>query len=102
MIIRILTEGQFDVPDNEIDGLNVLDEKLEAAIEGGDEDVFTSALSELLARVRSVGTEVAADALLQSDLLLPYSDATLSEVRDLLSGDGLIPGHSAGAAPADA
>jgi len=102
MIIRILSEGQFDVPDDEVEGLNVLDEQLEAAIDGGDEAVFTAALAELLARVRSVGTEVPAVELVQSDLLLPYSDASLAEVRDLLSGDGLIPGRSAGAAPADA
>ncbi len=102
MIIRILSEGQFDVPDDEVEGLNVLDEQLEAAIDGGDEAGFTAALAELLARVRSVGTEVPAVELVQSDLLLPYSDASLAEVRDLLSGDGLIPGRSAGAAPADA
>ena len=33
MIIRILTEGQFDVPESEVDGLNVLDEKLEAGLQ---------------------------------------------------------------------
>ena len=102
MIIRILTEGQFDVPDSEVDGLNVLDEKLEAAIQGADEDAFKTALAELLGKVREVGKEVAVDELLASDLLLPYSDASLHEVRDLLSGDGLIPGRSTGAAPADA
>jgi hypothetical protein len=92
MIIRILTEGQLDVPDSEIDGLNALDEKLEAAIEANDEAAFRDALTALLARVREVGKEVPADELVQSDLLLPYSDASLDEVRDLLSGDGLIPG----------
>jgi PspAA-like protein len=102
MIIRILTEGQFDVPDSEIDGLNVLDEKLEATIESGDEAAFRSALSDLLDKVREVGKEVAVDELVTSDLLLPYSDASLNEVRDLLSGDGLIPGRSEGTAPAEA
>jgi hypothetical protein len=102
MIIRILTEGQFDVPDSEVDGLNLLDEKLEAAINDGDEGAFAGALAELLARVRAVGAVVPDDALVQSQLLLPYSDASLSEVRDLLSGDGLIPGRSAGAAAAEA
>jgi hypothetical protein len=102
MIIRILSEGQYDVPDAEMDGLNVLDEKLEAAIEGNDEQVFQAALAELLDRVRSVGSVLAPDVFVQSDLLLPYSDASIAEVRDLLSDDGLIPGRSQGAAPADA
>jgi PspAA-like protein len=92
MIIRILTEGQLDVPESEIDGLNQLDETLEAAIQADDEAAFQAALHALLARVREVGKEVPADELVQSDLLLPYSDASLAEVRDLLSGDGLIPG----------
>jgi len=101
VIIRILTEGQFDVPDGEIDALNRLDERLEAAIEAGDDETFTTSLGELLARVRDVGKELPVDEIVQSDLLLPYSDATLAEVRDLLSGDGLIPGRSA-TADADA
>ena len=29
---------------------------------------------------------------MDSDLILPPADATLEEVRDLLSDDGLIPG----------
>jgi len=95
VIIRILTEGQFDVPDGEVDGLNRLDESLEAAIAANDEAAFTSALGDLLAKVREVGKEVPVDEIISSDLLLPYSDATLAEVRDLLSGDGLIPGRSA-------
>ncbi|MGI8702430.1 MAG: PspA-associated protein PspAA [Nocardioidaceae bacterium] len=97
MIVRILTEGQFDVPDDAVDELNVLDERLEAAINAEDEQAFTSALHDLLERVRSVGTEVGADELVESSLVLPFSDATLEEVRELLSDDGLIPGRSSAA-----
>lgn len=100
MIVRILTEGQYDVPDSEFEQLNVLDEKLEGAIESEDEAAFTTALHALLEKVRSAGTEVADDELVESSLLLPFSDATLSEVRELLSDDGLIPGRS-GAGTAD-
>jgi hypothetical protein len=92
VIIRILSEGQFDVPDAEVDGLNELDEKLEAAVDGGDGDAMTTALTALLERVRTVGSEVAVDSLVPSDLVLPHASASLAEVRDLLSGDGLIPG----------
>ncbi|MEJ7775712.1 MAG: hypothetical protein WKF72_12975 [Nocardioidaceae bacterium] len=92
MIIRILSEGQFDVPDDAVDGLNELDGKLEAAIEANDEASFGSALRALLDQVRELGSPVALDALLPSQLLLPHDSASLAEVRDLLSGDGLIPG----------
>jgi hypothetical protein len=92
MIIRILSEGQFDVPDSAVNGLNELDGSLEAAIEAGDESTFKSALSALLDGVRKAGEPVALDSLVPSALVLPHSEASLAEVRDLLSGDGLIPG----------
>ena len=92
MIIRILAEGQFEVPDDAVESLNELDGKLEAAVEASDEQALATALSDLLDRVRSAGSEVALDTLVPSDLVLPHASASLAEVRDLLSGDGLIPG----------
>ncbi|HEY7042838.1 MAG TPA: hypothetical protein VH419_04125 [Nocardioidaceae bacterium] len=92
MIIRILSEGQYDVPDDDLDALNELDSELEAAVESGDEATFGSALGALLDRVRSSGEDVAVDALVPSDLVLPHAGATIAEVRDLLSDEGLIPG----------
>ncbi len=92
MIIRILSEGQFDVPDDGIDALNELDANLEAAIAAGDEASFAAALGALLDRVRQLGAPVALDALIASDLVLPHDSATLHEVKDLLAEDGLIPG----------
>ena len=92
MIIRILGDGQYDVADDQIDSLNELDDQLEKAVEVGDEATFASALGALLDRVRDLGTPVALDALVPSQLILPAEGASLAEVRDLLSGDGLIPG----------
>ena len=92
VIVRILGEGQFDVPDDEIDTLNELDRALESAVEAGDTDTFGRALGALLAGVRSAAVPHEAGTLDTSDLILPPADASLEEVRDLLSGDGLIPG----------
>jgi hypothetical protein len=92
VIIRILAEGQFDVPDDTVGSLNELDGQLEAAVESADEQAMAAALGALLDRVRASGGEVAVDSLVPSDLVLPHASATLAEVRDLLSGDGLIPG----------
>ncbi len=92
MIIRILGEGQFDVPDTEVDGLNDLDAAVEKAIADGDEAAFSPALAALLERVRSTGKPLADDALVPSEALLPDVDARLAEARDLLRDDGLIPG----------
>lgn len=92
MIVRILGEGQFDVPDAALDQLNDLDEALVTAVESGDTEAFTRALDELLAGVRSAATPHAADTLDSSDLILPDPDSSLAEVRALLGDDGLIPG----------
>jgi hypothetical protein len=92
VIVRILGEGQLDVPDSELDRLNELDGQVEAAVERGDRDAFTAALAQLLAGVRAAGQPLPDDALEDSDLILPPADATIDEVRDLLEDDGLIPG----------
>ena len=92
MIIRILGEGQYDVADDAVAGLNTLDDTLEQAVDTGDDAVFTESLAGLLAAVRAAGTPLADDSLEDSDLILPPSDATIDEVREMLTGEGLIPG----------
>ena len=92
MIVRILGEGQLDVADGELDSLNTLDDALQTACDGGDETQFTEALTALLERVRSVGRPLPDEEIVPSDLVLPSSDATLAEVRELLGDEGLIPG----------
>ena len=92
MIVRILGEGQLEVADDQLDGLNALDSAVEDAVQAGDEGAFTAALGSLLDGVRGAGTPLADDSLEDSDLILPPSDATIDEVRELLNDDGLIPG----------
>lgn len=94
MIVRILGEGQRDVPDGELAALNELDDEVEAALDAGDEAAFSAALARLLDRVRAVGRPLPADVLVPSELVLPAPDATADEVRHLFedAGDGLVPG----------
>ncbi|MEY9843590.1 hypothetical protein [Streptacidiphilus sp. MAP5-3] len=92
MIVRILTEGQYEVPDSLVDHLNALDNAVLASLDSGHEEEFRLRLNELLAAVRSGGEPVAQDYLGASDATLPYADATVEEVRALLKPDGLIPG----------
>jgi len=92
MIVGILGEGQLGVDDAMADELNTLDVKLEAAVNAGDEAALRPILAELLARIRAVGTPVPADTLEPSDVILPYADASIADVRGLLSDEGLIPG----------
>ncbi len=92
MIIRILTEGQFDVADEHLDRLNALDGAVERAVESGDEDTFRAALNELLSAVREVASPHEVESFDTSDLILPPADATMEEVREMLTDQGLIPG----------
>jgi hypothetical protein len=92
MIVRILGEGQWDLAESHVDALNALDAEVEAAIEADEQETFTRSLEALLTAVRTAGKRLPDDSLLDSELILPPSDATLEEVRELLGDDGLIPG----------
>ena len=92
MIIRILGEGQLSVDDGETTVLNELDSQLASAVDAGDEASFRRALNELLTQVRAVGKPYPADSLEPSELILPPEDASLAEVRQKMTGEGLIPG----------
>jgi len=92
MIVRILGEGQLEVPESAVDGLNQLDAALESAVDRSDEASFRPALAALLARVREVGSPAEAGDLRPSELIIPQPDATMDEVRKMLTDDGLIPG----------
>lgn len=92
MIIRVLNERQYDVPDAELDRLNSLDTHLQTAAEAGDEVAFDRALGDLLAAVRSAGSPVPDETLTTSALVLPAEGTSLAEVGALLGDEGLIPG----------
>jgi hypothetical protein len=92
MIVRILDEGQFQLPDSASAELNKLDATLEKAVNSGDEPAFRAALMALLDRVRALGTPLAADALEPSDSILPRAGADLDEVRSMMTDEGYIPG----------
>jgi hypothetical protein len=92
MIVRILGEGQLEVPESAVGELNQLDAALEAAVEQNDEAAFGPALAALLGKVRDVGSPTEPDDLRPSELIIPQPDATMAEVRKLLTDEGLIPG----------
>ncbi|MFJ5305862.1 hypothetical protein [Streptomyces sp. NPDC088350] len=92
MIVRIMGEGQVRLADSHLTELNKLDDVLLTDIQNGDGPAFRQTLQALLAKVRELGEPLPDDSLEPSELILPAEDATLEEVRDLLSDDGLIPG----------
>jgi len=85
-------EGQVKLDDSHFIELNKLDDELLEEMESGDEEGFHRTLGALLDAVRRLGTPLPDDSLEPSELILPSGDATLDEVREMLSDDGLIPG----------
>lgn len=92
MIVRIATEGQYELPDSDADKLSELDNEAVDACGAGDDQRFHESFSRLLDFVRSNGQPVGEDDLRGSDLILPPPDVSLQEAREEFSGDGLIPG----------
>ncbi|SFC71778.1 PspA-associated protein PspAA [Streptomyces aidingensis] len=92
MIVRIMGEGQVRLEDSHFAELNKLDDELLAEVESGDEAGFRRTLAALLSAVRTMGAPLPQDSLEPSELILPSPDASLEEVRAMLTDDGLIPG----------
>ena len=92
MIVRISSEGQYNLPGSYIDQLNEIDNELVEAVEAGEQSLFDSLLQRMLDLVRQNGAPVPDDELLESDLILPEPDLSLLEAKDLFTGEGLLPG----------
>jgi hypothetical protein len=92
VIVRISTEGQYELGDDDVAGLNEFDNAAVASCESDDEAGFRAAFDELLDFVRSHGKPVGDDDLRGSDLILPPPDVSMEEAKTEFSGEGLIPG----------
>ena len=92
MIVRILTEGQYNFPGAHVDDLNAIDNQIVEAVEGEDREGFERLLKKMLDLVREKGTPFPVDEIQESDLVLPEPDITLEEAEGLFAGEGLLPG----------
>jgi hypothetical protein len=92
VIVRIATEGQFDVDDGQAQRLNELDNAVVAAVEAGNEDNFRQLFGEMVELVRSQGRPVPDEELVESEVILPPPDLSFAEAGEQFSGDGILPG----------
>ena len=91
MIVRILGEGQYRLDEEAFAVVSLIDDRVQAAADAGDEAAFAAALTELVDTVVARGAPLAADDLHPSDAIVPGHGTTLGEARELLSSEGLIP-----------
>jgi hypothetical protein len=92
MIVRIATEGQYELADDVAERINALDNEAVAAVEAGEEGRFTELFAEIVALIRTEGTRLDGDDLRGSDVIVPPPDTSFEEARHEFTGDGLIPG----------
>jgi hypothetical protein len=91
VIVRISGEGQFNLPDEDADRLNELDNRAVSAVEQGGETGFKELWSQMLEIVASDGNAVPDEELVESDVILPPRDISFEEAKGEFSGEGLIP-----------
>lgn len=92
MIVRILTEGQYNLPGAYIDDLNRIDNELVEVVAAENKAEFDLVLKRMLDLVREKGSPVPLDEIVESDLVLPEPDITLTEAEEMFVGEGLLPG----------
>jgi hypothetical protein len=92
VIVRIATEGQYQLTDDHAQRLNELDNAAVAAVEAGDEAAFREVFDQMIELVRRDGTRVGDEEIEASDVIIPPADLTFEEAAEDFSGDGLIPG----------
>ncbi|MGO9955824.1 MAG: PspA-associated protein PspAA [Solirubrobacteraceae bacterium] len=90
MIVRIATEGQYRLNDDQLPRLRELDAELISAAESGDPERFGARFAELLQFVRS-GELLDEAHLGPSDAILPPPDVSLAEATRELRTEDLIP-----------
>jgi hypothetical protein len=91
LIVRILTEGQFNLPGKYIDELNDLDNQIVEVVAEENEAEFDRLLKKMLDLVRDNAEPVPVEELVESDLVLPEPDITLLEAEEIFAGEGLLP-----------
>lgn len=90
MIVRISTEGQYELPEGILNELNEIDNRVVVAVEAHDEPSFKHAFGELLDFVRARGTVIGDEDLRESALIIPPPDTSIHEAEEF-TGEGLLP-----------
>jgi hypothetical protein len=84
MIVRILGDGQYDLPEDLCPEFIKLDDVLISHVEAGDDEAFRRDLAGLIDVVHK-GKRLPDDDLQPSEGIVPEAGATLTEVRQLLA-----------------
>jgi hypothetical protein len=92
VIVRLLGGGgQYEVSEQVVSKLNVLDDQAMEALDRSDEEELDGLLAQMAELVEAEGRRLPDNDLSASDLVIPPPDLSLEETRALFSEQGLIP-----------
>jgi len=92
MIIRIIGQGQYLVKSSLFDDLNKIDNAIVGYVQKGDEKEYKKSLAKLIGTIKREGKKIDDRELVESDIIVPPGDMTLSEARDVFKGTGIFKG----------
>jgi hypothetical protein len=92
MIIRIIGQGQFNVPGRLFDDLNRIDNTIVGFVQEGSEQEYKKGLADLIGLVIREGKKLSEEELVESDVIVPPADMTLDEARQVFTGTGIFKG----------
>lgn len=90
MIIRIMGEGQYRVPDALCDELNQIDNRIVKLVEEDKAVEFRDEIAKLISEIKKKGEPVEAEKILTSDIIVPPGDLSLKEAKAVFKGSGIF------------
>lgn len=88
MIVRILSEGQYQLDSAYLDRLNEIDNRLVSVVANGTDEEFSTLFEQMLALVREHGQPIPAEELATSDVVLPDPNSHIDDIKPLFVGEG--------------
>jgi hypothetical protein len=94
-IVRVMGQGQFTVDSETLNRLNEIDNSIVEMIadgkDRGDSENFRKKLAELAEVVSKNGRPLDPKEIVESDVILPGTDVSIEEARQIFRGEGVIP-----------
>ncbi len=92
MIIRIMGTGQFEVKSSLFDELNTIDNMIVDCVQKSDAAGYQEKFSELIGLVLREGKKLPDDQIVESSVIIPPADMTITEARQIFTGEGIFKG----------
>ncbi|WP_342304978.1 hypothetical protein [Methanolobus sp. ZRKC5] len=90
MIIRIVSEGQYEVPSSLFDELNVIDNEIVELVSKGNEEEYGVKLSKLIDMIKTNGKQLDDSDIVESNIIVPPGDLTFEEAKEIFTGVGVF------------